>query len=124
MFGFGAWFIVELDEAGPQFPDGVTFEVYAQDPSVNAFVWSAPGTAPSTAIDHLLLNGEPCGRVYVTDGNLDTHAIGVRYVPPSWTIFNLDGSDIPAGAQFEVVVDEAATQFCRYDHIFHTGTDG
>ena len=124
VFGFGAWFIVEFNGTGPEFPDGITFAVYAQDPSVNAFVWNAAATASTAAIDHLLLNGEPCGRVYVTNGNVDLHAIGVKYVPPRWTIFNLDGSDIPAGSQFEVVVDEAATQFCRYDHLFHNGADG
>jgi hypothetical protein len=31
---------------------------------------------------------------------------------------------MPQGAEFQVVVDEAATQFCRYDHLYHNGFDG
>ena len=29
-----------------------------------------------------------------------------------------------SGHEFYVVIDEAATQFCRYDHLFHNGFDG
>jgi hypothetical protein len=119
----GNWFIQQLDAqtGDPDFPDGLTFHVYAQDPSLNAFSLSAPASGPSLAIHHPLLDGEPCGRVYASSGNLDPHAFGVRYTGGLWRIFNVDGAAIPASAPFYVVVDEAATQFCRYDHVFPDG---
>lgn len=125
VYAFGGWFVQQLDAQGgdPDFADGVAFHVYAQDPSLNAFAWTAPATASSVAIIHPLLDGEPCGRIYVGNGNLDPHPIGVRYAQGSWEIVNLDGAPIPQGAIFYVVVDEAATQFCRYDHIFHDGVE-
>jgi len=125
VFGFGHWFITQLDgQSGVDFASGLGFDIYAQDPSLNAFVWTAPAAGTSTAIDHLLLNDEPCGRVYVTNGNLNPHPIGVKYAQNRWTIVNLDLGSMPQGAEFQVVVDEAATQFCRYDHLFHNGFDG
>ena len=124
VFGFGNWYLVQLDVPSGTFPSGVTFAIYAQDPSLNAFVWTAPVDGVSTALDHVLLNGEPCGRVYATNGNENPHPIDVKYVANRWTIVNVDGGTIPAGAQFQVVVDEAATEFCRYDHIFHDGYEG
>lgn len=125
VYGFGSWFIQEFAMSGdPDFATGVNFHIYAQDPSLNAFVWTAPAAATATAIDHVLLNGEPCGRIYAGNGNLNLHPIGVAYSQNRWSIVNLDNATIPAGAQFYVVVDEAATQFCRYDHIFHDGFEG
>ncbi|HEY2395626.1 MAG TPA: choice-of-anchor Q domain-containing protein [Rudaea sp.] len=124
-FGYGYWFIAQLDgQEGVDFASGLGFDVYAQDPSLNAFVWTAPAAGTSTAIDHLLLNDEPCGRVYVTNGILNLHPIGVKYAQNRWTIINLDLGSMPQGAEFQVVVDEAATQFCRYDHLYHNGFDG
>jgi len=123
VYGFGHWFIGELDSA-VDFPPGINFHVYAQDPSLNAFVWTVPADTTSTVLDHPLLNGEPCGRVYVGNGNINPHAIGVEYAQGRWAIVNLDGGTMPLSAQFNVVVDEAAIVFCRYDHIFHNGFDG
>lgn len=60
----------------------------------------------------------------MTNGNLNPHPIEVKYVAGRWTIVNVDGGVMPLGAQFNVVVDEAAIDFCRYDHIFHDGVEG
>jgi hypothetical protein len=117
------WFISQLDAGASAFPTGVQFDVYAQDPSLDAFVWNAPFAGPSTAIDHVLLNGEPCARLYVTNGTSDPHPTAVTYAAQRWMIVNLDGGNMPVGAEFYVVIDEAATQFCRYDHLFHNGFD-
>jgi hypothetical protein len=35
----------------------------------------------------------------------------------------MDGATLPTGAQFHVIVDEAATLSCRYDHLFRNGFD-
>ena len=43
VFGFGYWFIAQLDgQRGVDFASGLGFDIYAQDPSLNAFVWTAP----------------------------------------------------------------------------------
>lgn len=118
----GQWSIQQLDSVA-DFPSGLSFAIYAQDPSVNAFVWSAPEAGVTTAIDQVLLNGEPCGRVYVSNGIANPHPIAVEYVSKRWTIVNVDGGTMSSGAQFNVVVDEAAIEFCRYDHIFHNGVE-
>jgi hypothetical protein len=121
-YASGFWYLQQLD-GGDDFPAGLDFHVYAQDPSFNAFVWTAPAAASTTALDHPLLNGEPCGRVYAGVASMDAHPIGMQYLDARWTIVNLDGADIPQGAQFDVVVDEAAIGFCRYDHLFRDGFD-
>jgi hypothetical protein len=129
-YGFGSWFIKQLDwnVGDADFPSGLGFDIYAQDPSLNAFTRSAPITAATSPIDHILLNGVSCGQLVVSnlDNNLapNPHPVGVVYAQGTWSVVNLDGAAIPAGATFSVVVDEAATSFCRYDHIFHDGVDG
>lgn len=121
-YSFGSWFLQQTDavSGGPDFPSGLTFDVYAQDASLNAFVWKAQAAGSATRIDHVLLNGERCGRVVVANSNLNAHPIEVFY-DGRWGIYNVDGSPIAAGTPFYVLVDEAATQRCRYDHIFHDG---
>ncbi|HET7780047.1 MAG TPA: choice-of-anchor Q domain-containing protein [Rudaea sp.] len=118
------WFLYQFDAGANSFPTGLQFDIYAQDPSLDAFVWNAPSAGPSTAIGHLLLDGEPCARIHVTNGTSDPHPIAVTYAAKRWTIFNVDGGSMPADAEFYVVIDEAATQFCRYDHLFHDGFGG
>jgi hypothetical protein len=117
------WFIAQLDAqtGDPSFPLGVQFDIYAQDESVNAFNVTVLTASPLVSIDHLLLNGEPCGRIYVSNDKSDPHPIEVDYRGQNWTIVNADGAGIPAFSVFHVIVDEAATAACRYDHIFHDG---
>lgn len=125
VYGFGHWFLQQLDahSGDPNFASNVNFHIYAQDPSLNAFVWVVPAgpTINYTEIDHLLLNGDSCGRIYVTNSNLNAHPFEVDFYQNHWTITNVDGGAMAAGTQFYVVVDEAATTFCHYDHVFHSG---
>jgi hypothetical protein len=124
VFVTGFWYIVQTDAVeGDTFPAGLDFHVYAQDPSLNAFSWTVPAATTATAIDHPLLNGEPCGRLYVTSGDSNPHPFKVGYASGRWTIENTVNVAIPAGASFNVVVDEHAIEFCRFDHIFHDGLD-
>ena len=61
---------------------------------------------------------------------LDAHGNVIERLPyeqivTSWDrLHQIVRATIPQGAQFNVVVDEAAIVFCRYDHIFHNGVDG
>jgi Right handed beta helix region len=123
-FIFTNWSIIQSDAGSSSFPSGLTFNVYAQDPSMTAFKWQAPPVSANAAvIHHPLLDSEPCAHVFATADHSDAHAFSVGYVGGYWLIFNLDGTLIPSNAGFSIVIDEAATDFCKFDHIFHDGFD-
>jgi hypothetical protein len=127
-YAFGNWFLFQ-DDATSDFPSGLNFHVYAQDPSLNAFRWVAPeaGSASYTVLDQSVINGEPCAQIHATAGysGVNAHPIELRYSSAlqRWRIENIDGATLPAGQDFYVVVDESATVACRYDHIFHDSFD-
>ena len=118
------WYLFESD-AVSDFPNGLDFHIYAQDPSINAFRWIAPegGATTYTVLDQLVINGEPCAQIYATPGysGLNPHPVELRYASAlrRWLIENIDAATLPAGQDFYVVVDEAATIACHYEHIFH-----
>jgi hypothetical protein len=109
---------------GGSMPIGAEFHVYAQDPSLNAFFWSTPevGDTSYTVLDTPIINDEPCAQIYAQQsGTLNPHPTQLRYVSAlkRWRIENADNVLLPNATSFNVVVDEAATAACRYDHIFH-----
>ena len=124
--GPGNWFISHLDSTTMN--AGGTFHVYWQEPSANAFVYTAAGAAISgntSEIDHPLLNGRACARFHVTQvfgGTLNPHQIGVYYTGARWAIFNQDGAAMPDQAQFHVVIDAQQVFECS-DVIFADGFD-
>jgi hypothetical protein len=119
------WSLQQTDVTGAatSMPTGLMFDVYAQDSSVNAFVLTAvPNSVSAYArIDSIVSNGEPCASIFVANSTLNAHPIALQFLYPYWYFFNTDGQAIDPGTPFYVVVDEAATQSCRYDHIFHDG---
>ena len=122
------WYLFQSD-ASANFPAGLDFHIYAQDPSLNAFHWFAPeaGISSYTTLDHFVINGEPCAQIHVMPGysGVDAHPIELRYVSAlrRWRIENSDAAILPADQDFYVVIDEAATVACRYDHLFHDEFD-
>jgi hypothetical protein len=122
----GHWFIEEDDITSGSFPTGYVFDVYAQDPSVNAFTWTVPdGTtvASSIPIDDVMINGEPCAHVMI--GNIyDSSPVGIGYANGRWNVVDLTGIGMGSGDTFNVLVDQAGTERCRFDHLFHDGYDG
>lgn len=124
---FGAWFVLQTDASGsdPPFPTGVSFDIYAQDASFTMFDWIASGGEGNFAsIHHPLLDAEPCARVYATGADaLYPYPTVVTY-DGLWNIAGQSGDTIPAGTTFHIFIDEAATDECRYDHIFRDGFDG
>lgn len=123
--GPGAWYIANVDqETGGEMPVGIGFNVYAQEPSPNAFrVSAAPGntSGSSLILDHPLLNGTPCARVHAArahDGTPAGNGFDVYYSGGRWRIFGYGG--MPAGASFHVVVDPAQVFECG-DVIFADG---
>jgi hypothetical protein len=74
-----------------------------------------------------VINGEPCAQIHVMPGysGVDAHPIELRYVSAlrRWRIENSDAAIQPADQDFYVVIDEAATVACRYDHLFHDEFD-
>jgi hypothetical protein len=130
-YGFGEWFIEKIStqpSCAGDFPDSMTFDVYGQDRSLTAFTWTVgAGGTPATPIDHFLLNNEPCAHVSVTNGvgsaanSLNPHPFQVAYIGGYWNIVNLDHAPIPAGAVFDLLINEHATEVCTSDLIFSDG---
>lgn len=123
--GPGAWLVANLDMTD-DLPLGAGFNVYAQQPSPNAF--RATATAANTlgsglVLDHPLLNGTACAQPMVTrlfDGNPVAGHFDVDYDNGKWRIFSYDG--MPAGTQFHVLVNPAQIDDCR-DRLFADGFD-
>ncbi|UXI68685.1 right-handed parallel beta-helix repeat-containing protein [Tahibacter amnicola] len=106
-------------------PQNQQFHIYSQDPSIAAdnLVRDDSLAGPAFPISHPLTDGDPCARIYVTPAANWSNAkpVGVDFDQQSarWIIRNLDGSAIPTGAEFNLLVDEAAGALCRRDHVFH-----
>jgi hypothetical protein len=120
--GDSKWHIANIDGAAMSQPLG--FNVYAQEPSPNAFrvtASSANLTGSSLRLDHPLLDNIPCARPQATrvfgadfvSGNFD-----VEYGGGKWYIFGYGG--IAAGEQFHVLIDPAQVFNCT-DRIFADG---
>jgi hypothetical protein len=124
---FGSWFVLNQD--GADIPLDAGFNIYAQDPSPNAYVhtveahnvWSL---VEASVLDHPLLNGVPCAQVHVTQrvGSLNDHPYDVFYQGGRWIIYNQDVAPMPLGIQFFVVVNPRQVFECT-DVIFEDGFD-
>jgi hypothetical protein len=84
------------------------------------FVWTATSNSSVTYINNLATNNRPGDLLFIThnwtQGGIcgcvdDTSPVGVRYDTSSgrWGIFNENGSAIPAGTSFNVLVVPAAS---------------
>jgi hypothetical protein len=114
--GPDCWAILNQDFGA--MPVNASFNVYAQDPSHNAFVHSAAignTSGNATYLDHPLLNGQRCARLYATQklGTVNDRQFDLFYDAgvQRWTIFNQGGA-MPAGAEFFVLVDAASGGPC------------
>lgn len=105
------------------------FNVYAQDPSPNAFVHTATTAniaGSSSSLDHPLLNGVRCAQVNVSRRGLGilpvATTLDVYYNPAiqRWSIFNHNSVPMALGAEFFVVVDPGQVFDCT-DLIFKDG---
>jgi hypothetical protein len=117
------WHIANIDGATMTQPLG--FNVYAQEPSPNAFRVTASGVnltdGTTLRLDHPLLDNNACARPQVTrlfgvsvvSGNFD-----VEYGAGKWFIYGYGG--ISAGEQFHVLIDPAQVFDCT-DRIFADG---
>ncbi|MDD5370864.1 MAG: hypothetical protein PHQ40_17415, partial [Anaerolineaceae bacterium] len=81
-------------------------------------VATAANTAwDTTTIDHPLTNGMPGAHIFITPnftpggvgGVNNGHPTGVKYAGGKWMIFNQDGTQIPAGAAFNVIIPNSDT---------------
>lgn len=123
--GPGAWLVANLDDAA--MPTGAGFNIYAQEPSPNAFRATATASNHSSdstlVLDHLLLNGTPCAQPMVTrmyDGRPTSGGFDVYYNEGRWLIFAYGG--MPLGTTFNVLVNPAQVAACT-DVIFANGFD-
>jgi hypothetical protein len=111
------WFVLNNDGAAQ--PVGAAFNIYAQDPSPNAYVHTATSgniVVASTSLDHPLLNDTRCANVYVTplNGGLNDTTFDVFYSASAkrWRIFSHNGV-MPVSARFNVVIDAAQVAACN-----------
>jgi len=119
--GDSKWHIANLDLATMQQPLG--FNVYAQEPSPNAWRATA-GATNEIRLDHPLLDNTPCARPQATrllgagaiSGNFNlNYSLGKWYIEGN--------PNIGVGEQFHVLVDPAQVFDCT-DRIFADGFDG
>lgn len=113
----GRWTIFNQDRG--TMPQGVLFNVLVVEPGDRAFVHRASTTNTTghvTYIDHPRLNGNARARLLVAQnwgsaGPYNNNAIGVYYDNAvsggRWAIFNQNRQPMPAGAQFNVWVEES-----------------
>lgn len=122
--GPGAWMVANLDLA--DLPAGAGFNVYAQEPSPNAFRVAATAAnifGSALTLDHPLLDDTPCARPMATrlsDASAVSGHFDLDYYDGRWRIFSYSG--MPIGTQFHVLVDPAQVFECR-DLIFADGFD-
>jgi hypothetical protein len=101
--------------------NGIYFKVVAAQPSANAFTHKATAAntiGSATLLNHPLARGRPDAVMVVSQnytpfgggGNYNDHPIGVQYstFAKTWAIFNEDGTPMPAGAAFNVLIDGQA----------------
>lgn len=123
--GPGAWLVANLDDA--PMPTGAGFNIYAQEPSPNAFrVTATAGNRSGTqglVLHHPLLDGVPCAQPIVTrlyDGTPADSDFDVYYGGGRWVIFAY--GSLPLGTPFNVLVNPAQVAACT-DVIFADGFD-
>ena len=75
--------------------------------SSNAHVLTSDGSG-EVVIDHPQANGDPDAVITVTQrlGSYNNANIAVYYDGLNWVIFNQDGTSIPTGAQFNVLIGD------------------
>jgi sortase A len=111
----GRWAVFNQDKEAMR--EGASFEIAVLE-GTGQFVHTATdvnSTEDRTYVDNALVNGDPDADLAVTQnwnpgggvGTYNDHDVGVEYDESSdrWAIFNQDGSAIPEGAAFNVVLE-------------------
>ena len=129
--GANCWFIGN-QVLGASMPTGLGFNVYAQDPSPNAFVHRVSTAGRFSAMpDHPLLGDDPdrCARALATPRvvpgltNNTTYDLEWRSIDGRG-VWGIQGDDpMPVGAEFFVFVDAAAFEDCAFPELFKDGFD-
>ncbi|MFT5129786.1 MAG: hypothetical protein ACI8W8_003415, partial [Rhodothermales bacterium] len=112
------------DQLGQPIAHGAMFNVFVADNRVSAFT-------AGPQLDHPSLNGHPEAIVHVTpnwnppgsNGVYNRHPIGLRYDGQRWTVVNTDGTALPEGAAFNVIVLDGGSVggFSLAGQISYTG---
>ena len=90
------------------------FNVLSVAPGPNAFMHSAAAANIErhvTTIDHPSLNDRAGAKFLITQnygtaGPYNDHPVGIYFAAGRWRIFNQDFAPMPAGARFNVYVDD------------------
>lgn len=113
------WQVRNLD--GAAMPAGIVFTVYAQPESGSAVLHEAAANTlvgSATVLHHPQLDGNACARPIAqpvaTEGIAPVVPVATRYDTASarWRIETFDGSPMPAGAAFHVLVLPGQAETC------------
>lgn len=102
-YELGNWRVFNQDFA--TIPDGATFNIMKYSGKSNTFEHTAAGGAATTRIDRSGMDGQPDLIVQVSQhwtGEYNDNAFGVYYISGNWYIININGNDLPSGANFNV----------------------
>jgi len=114
------WTIFNEDIAN--IPLGTSFNVSVHvngDPYFQVTATTSNSSGDSMYINNAIINNTPNAKVWVTQdwtGTYDPHEIGVWYDSSrqQWAVFNEDGTAIPAGSTFELVLVNFSDNFYAY----------
>jgi hypothetical protein len=108
----------------------MSFNVHVAKPGEASFVHTVSADnadGSRTRLTHPALDGDPAARLIVTQnwnpagsaGVYNRSAVGVRWAPLSqrWQITNLDGTDLPLGASFNVLIPQPVCADADFDGI-------
>lgn len=130
-FGFGDsyWFVTNSDQpAGVDMPDNAGFNIYAQDPSPNAFravATSDTASGQALVLEHPLLDDTPCAQPQATRisfGAPVAEHFDVRYFSAlgRWGILHQGVPSMPLGSAYFVLVDALQVHLCTGE-LFRDG---
>ncbi len=120
LYGGERWQLATVN--GAEFTIDTTWNLYAQDPSPNAFRHTVGAAGNISVLDHPLLNDTPCAQVHaapLVHGAGNGVVFDVFYLNGRWRLFSGDG--FSAGQQFNLLVVPEQVEACRTGRLFRDG---
>lgn len=120
LYGADRWQLATVN--GAEFTLNTLWNLYAQDPSPNAFRHTVAAGGNASALDHPLLNDTPCARVHaspIVHGGSNGIVFDVFYSDGRWRLFSSSG--FSAGQQFNVLVVPEQVEACSSGRLFRDG---
>lgn len=120
------WTVFNEDIAAIPLGTSFNLSVHLNGNPYYLFTATASNSSGDSAyINNSLVNGQPNAAIFVTQdwtGTYDTHNIGVWYNGSNqeWAVFNEDGTAIPAGSSFFIVLEDFQSNYYAYTQVATT----